>query len=172
MNLFVPFESIRYLLSSNDWYTFIYILYLLTRPATMGATHSNYTGILSEYTRLKRFGWFDAFIILFVITGIILTIPALGNHTPKTVFVYHDNRIIATYPLAVNRTFPVNGTLGKMTVTIENGTVGVSEANCPLGICKKTGKIRHPHAQIVCAPNHIVISINSTTPDTIDAIVR
>lgn len=130
------------------------------------------TGKMRKPDKLKHFTWIDAVIILIVVTGTVLTIPVLGNHTPKTVTVYHNNRSIATYPLTSDRTFSVNGTQGKMTVSIENGAVCVSETTCPLGICRKTGKIRHPHAQIVCAPNHIVISINSSTPDTIDAIAR
>lgn len=141
----------------------------------MGRIQSSNTGNKEKIPkpgRLKRFTWIDAFIILLVITGTILTIPTLGNHTPKTLAVYHNNHTVATYPLTSDRTFSVNGTLGKITVSIENGAVSVIEATCPLGICKKSGKIRHPHSQIVCAPNHIVISINSSTPDTIDAIVR
>ena len=122
--------------------------------------------------RLRYFGWIDIVVILFIVTGTIITIPILGNHTPSTVTIHHNNRILATYPLGSDRTFPVNGSRGQMTITIKNGGVTVSQADCPLGICEKTGEIRHPHSQIVCAPNQVIITINSSSPDTLDAIAK
>lgn len=121
---------------------------------------------------LKRFGWADIIVILFVVTVTALTIPTIGRHTPETVSVYHNNRKIATYPLAQDRTFSVQGTIGKITIAIKNRNVAVEKAECPHRICEKTGPVSLPHAQIVCAPNHIVIVINSATPDTIDAVTR
>lgn len=136
-------------------------------PSTPGNHENN---VPAE--RLKRFGWADIIVIILVATGTTLTIPTIGNHTPETVSVYHNNRKIATYPLEEDRTISVQGSLGKLTIAIKSGNVSVVNAGCPHHICEKTGPISMPHAQIVCAPNHIVIVINSATPDTIDAISR
>jgi hypothetical protein len=121
---------------------------------------------------VKRFGWADIIVIILIAAGTALTIPTIHNHTSETVSVYRDNRKIATYPLEQDRTFSVQGSIGKLTIAIKNRNVSVESADCPHHICEKTGPVSLPHAQIVCAPNHIVIVINSTTPDSIDAISR
>ncbi len=121
---------------------------------------------------LRRFVWVDALIITLILTGTALTLPAFHTLTPDSVVIFSENRRIATYPLDKDRTFSVNGMNGPVEIVIKNRSVSITHSNCPHGICMKTGSIGRPHAQIVCAPNHIMATITSSTNDTIDAIAR
>jgi hypothetical protein len=114
----------------------------------------------------------DVIIILLISAGTVLTFPALSRTKPENVAIFKDNRLIATYPLSTDRTVSVAGILGTLEITIKNRSASITHAECPHGICKKSGSIRTPHSQIVCAPNHIVVTITSSQNDTLDAIVR
>ncbi|MBN1578369.1 MAG: NusG domain II-containing protein [Chitinispirillaceae bacterium] len=120
----------------------------------------------------RGFFWVDAFIILLVLTGTALTLPAFRALTPDRVAIFRDNRQIAVYPLAENRVITVDGVIGPVEVVIKNGAVSITRSTCPHGICMKSGPIRRPRAQIVCAPNHILVTVTSSGNDTLDAIVR
>ena len=125
---------------------------------------------LPPHPRFASFA--DLIILLIVGAGTILGFPAMTALKPENVSIYRDNHLIATYPLDTDRTISVKGIRGPVELTIKNGSVAVTEADCPHGICRKTGSIRNPRSQIVCAPNHILITITSSGDDTLDAIVR
>ena len=114
----------------------------------------------------------DIFIILIVLTVTLLTFPAISAIKPVNIAIYRDNRLIATYPLSVDRVISVPGSHGTMEITIKNGSASVTRSDCPHRICMKSGSIKKPYSQIVCAPNHILITVTSTGNDTLDAIAR
>lgn len=64
----------------------------------------------------------------------------------------------------------VSGTV-HLTVTVAGGAVSVTEADCPDGICKKTGTIKNAGEAIVCAPGRIVIEIEGGADAGEDFIV-
>jgi hypothetical protein len=121
---------------------------------------------------LRLFGWIDSGIIALLIAVFLLTLPALQSITPDKVVIYKENDIVATYPLDTDREVTIQGTIGPLTIAIKHHAVSVIHADCPQGICQKSGSISKPDAQIVCAPNHIVITITSTAKDTLDGIAR
>jgi hypothetical protein len=121
---------------------------------------------------LRIFGRIDAVIIIFLFIVCVLTLPTLHSMLPDKVVIYKENVIAATYPLDTDREITVKGALGPLTFAIQNHTVSVIRSDCPYGICRKTGSIGKPNAQIVCAPNHIVITITSTMKDTVDGVAR
>lgn len=120
----------------------------------------------------RRTGVADLFILLIVGVVTVVTFPAISSMKAGSVTIFRDNRPVATYPLDTDRIIPVTGVHGPMEITIRDGAVSVTSADCPHGICRKSGSIRNPHSQIVCAPNHILIMITSPGNDTLDAIVR
>lgn len=122
--------------------------------------------------RLLSFTWVDALIILIISAAAALTLPAFRTLTPDNVAIFKENRLIATYPLEENRNVIVKGFKGPVEVLIKNRMVSVIRSTCPHQICVKSGRISRPHAQIVCAPNHILVTITSSENDTLDAIVR
>jgi hypothetical protein len=125
---------------------------------------------LSE--NLPRFRWLDSLLIVILIAGAALTFPTFNAAAPSIVTVYRDNDIIATYPLNEDRTFEVTGRNGPVRISIRANAVSIDHANCPHGICMKTGAVNRPNAQIVCAPNHIIVTTTSNRTDTPDAVAR
>ncbi len=57
---------------------------------------------------------------------------------------------------------------GTNVVVVENGTVRVSQADCPDQICVHQGAIDDDSVPIVCLPNRLVIEV--TTRSQVDAV--
>ena len=56
------------------------------------------------------------------------------------------------------------------TITVSNGNISITQADCPDQVCVKTGQISRSRQSIVCVPNHIVITIHGKSP--VDAIAN
>jgi hypothetical protein len=127
----------------------------------------------NQYSGIRFFRWGDILITLFLLTGIFLSIPIMNSNTPANVEIFMDSEIIAKYPLNQDRELTIQGKTGPMTLCIKNNTVSVIKSCCPHHICVESGAIHFPNAQIVCAPNHILISIKSLNKETMpDGIAR
>ncbi len=120
----------------------------------------------------KIFRWPDAVVMLIVIAVSTFTFPTLNKLNPEKVDVYKENRLVASYPIEENRTFTIEGSISPVEITINDRTVSVTRSGCPHGICIKTGPISRTNSSIVCAPNHILVTISSKTEDSLDAIAR
>ena len=72
--------------------------------------------------------------------------------------------------------FTVSGYQGGInSIIISNGSVTVSDADCPDKLCVKTGKINRAGETIVCLPHRVVVEIkrNSVSDnDNIDSVVQ
>ena len=79
----------------------------------------------------------------------------LAKSNGKTVVVKENNRIIAEYPVDVNREVR----LKHNAFCIKNGEVFMCEADCKNQICVKTGEISKRGECIVCLPNRIILEI-------------
>lgn len=115
------------------------------------------------YNSIAVFRWGDIIVILILLTGCALSIPLLSANTPQVVDIYKDNNIIATYSLANDNIVSVPGINDTVTIAIKNASVEVISVHCPHKLCMKSGRITHQGQQIVCAPNHILITISSKT---------
>jgi len=122
---------------------------------------------------IKRFGPLDAAIILLLAAVAAAFIPAMRASAPSTVVVRKDNTVLARYPIDRDVTFIVKGKEGPLSIDIADKGVAVMHATCKNQVCVRTGRIRRPFQQIICAPNHVIIEITSSqAADTIDAIVQ
>ncbi len=121
---------------------------------------------------LHRFSWCDVVIISILLIGIFLTFPAIRSLSPQTVLVFEDNRIIAEYPIDQNRIFDVKGKMGIIKVKIQDRSVSVCSSPCPHQLCVRQGRISKTASQIVCIPNHILITIYAKKGEMLDAVAR
>jgi hypothetical protein len=126
----------------------------------------------TKRSTLPFFGTVDTIVILLIGIGSGFALPILKDATPSHVTIFRENRIVATWPLSGDRTITIEGSQGPVTVVIRNKAVSITHATCPHGICVKTGPISRPHAQIVCAPNRILVTVTSSSADSVDAVVR
>ncbi|HOO05011.1 MAG TPA: NusG domain II-containing protein [Ruminococcus sp.] len=98
-----------------------------------------------------------AVIFLGAIAAIIfLQRPAQGTW----VEILQDNKVICTLDLSQepDRTFRVEFPEGGWNeIRIENGTICISDADCPDHTCVRTGKLRSEDIPIVCLPHKLVI---------------
>jgi len=124
--------------------------------------------------KLQIFHWGDIFIFLFLLAGVSYSIPLLMKSEPQTVDIYRDNEIVATYPLYQKQEILIPGAHDTISISIQNNAVSITHADCPHQLCVKSGSIRLPGQQIVCAPNHILISIscNGSSEEMPDGIAR
>lgn len=70
--------------------------------------------------------------------------------------VWSEGEKLYTLSLYENQTLTVTTATGINTVTIQNGAVAVTEANCPDHYCMQRGFCQGG-ADIVCLPNRLVI---------------
>ena len=84
-----------------------------------------------------------------------------------------DGTVVATYPLNVDRTEEIlteGG--GRNRLIIKDGKAYVESASCPDGICAAHKPIHREGESIVCLPNKVVITVQTTNTDNgLDAVV-
>ena len=115
----------------------------------------------------------DIALIVCLLAGSVAFWPFLQSHGPSTVVVFRDDRCVEqVYPLATDKTFSIRGKEGPMTLSIRDNSVRVTESSCPLGICVQTGAIRSRGQQIVCAPNHVLVELETSAKSGIDGVTQ
>lgn len=82
-----------------------------------------------------------------------------GRKAGKRVVVYEDNSVLCEYSLFENAEFTVNTHRGSNTLKIEDGSVTVTDADCPDRYCVSHVKISGEGETIVCLPHRLVIKI-------------
>lgn len=108
--------------------------------------------------------------ILCVIAAACVSYIFTAENTAKdcdTVIVMQDGELYCTKPLGTDCTFTVGGT---NTITVENGRVYMSDADCPDKLCIKQGKIFDSSKKIICLPNKIIVEV--TKNSDMDTVVR
>ena len=107
-------------------------------------------------------------VALFVGTGavcLLLSGLLLRSEPARAVEIRSDGKLIATLPLSVDREIDVGG---HNTVTIRDGKVAVTQADCPDHYCMQRG-FCDGGRDIVCLPNRLVIHFLG--PQEIDAAI-
>jgi hypothetical protein len=122
--------------------------------------------------RLRIFAPLDALVVAAFLCGLGFCIPLFHALQPATVAVFRDNRKIAVYPLAENRTFTVKGREGPVTIAIQDKRVRVVSSNCPRGICMHAAAGSAEIRQIVCVPNHIIIELQAKKEGDLDGVTE
>jgi hypothetical protein len=121
---------------------------------------------------LKSFTVLDCIIILLCVGGAFLFFPLMESHAPAVVAIYRDNQRIARYPLSSPKEIAVQGKEGNVIISIRDESVRVVRADCPRQVCVHAGAIKHSGQQIVCAPNHILIELETSSGKDLDAITQ
>lgn len=82
--------------------------------------------------------------------------------------IVSDGEVLYTLSLAVDQTIRIETERGTNVVTIQDGKVAVTEADCPDHYCMNRG-FCSGGAQIVCLPNRLVIQFAGE--QNVDAVV-
>lgn len=104
-----------------------------------------------------------AFVILFFFIG------ETGSYATITV----NGEEYGRYSLLQNQEIEitVDGSICNVAV-IEDGSIRMEDANCPDKLCIHQGKIHRSGESIVCLPNRIAITIESSTDSEFDSISK
>ncbi len=70
--------------------------------------------------------------------------------------VWSEGKLLYTLDLRVDRVVTVATDTGRNVITVKDGRIGVTEADCPDGYCMQRG-FCSSGPQIVCLPNRLVI---------------
>lgn len=82
--------------------------------------------------------------------------------------VWSEGELLYTLDLGVDQTVTVESANGTNVITVRDGKIAVTEADCPDGYCMDRG-FCSGGTQIVCLPNRLVIQF--VDEQTVDAVV-
>ena len=94
-----------------------------------------------------------ALLILCAGAGVILLMP---GEAAQRVEIQSEGKVLYTLDLLVDQVLTVATEQGSNTITIKDGAVAVTEADCPDHYCMQRGFCNSGSA-IVCLPNRLVI---------------
>ena len=105
----------------------------------------------------------------------LITAFALRQTPANIAHITLDGEVIEVINLsAVSEPYAINVECeaGTNVISVENGRICISEADCPDGACLRQGWISGGATPIVCLPHKLIIElVRSENPD-LDAIVR
>lgn len=78
---------------------------------------------------------------------------------------------INLYPYSENGTFVIETPHGNNTVTIKDGSVQITEADCDDDLCVKQGEISNVGESIVCLPHELIIEIKGDKDSSSEDII-
>ena len=101
----------------------------------------------------------DAVLILAVLAAaVLLLFLYLPGDSAGAVQIVSDGGV-RTASLNGTESYTVSSGGYSLTVSVENGSVRVTESSCPGGDCMRTGTISRAGQSIVCMPGRVVVKI-------------
>jgi hypothetical protein len=119
----------------------------------------------------------DRIVGVVILIALMLTIVSwiIMHRTQGAVAVVRvDDKVVATVDLTSlePQTLRITGVLGPLVIVTDGkGSIRVAEATCPDQICVHTVPARSPGDQIICVPNHMVITVEGKGT-SIDALAQ
>ena len=99
---------------------------------------------------------------LIVVSAVIGLLFLLASPAPRYVTVRVNGTQVLRVPLDRDGVYPIGET---NIITVSDGEVRMTHADCPDQICVKTGSISRSGQSIVCAPNRMVVTITGGDKD-------
>ena len=101
--------------------------------------------------------------------SLLACVPLLSSKPAGRAKITSDGEVVSIVDLKVNQEFTVQSDRGgSNTITIKDGAIAVTAAECPDHYCMKRG-FCNGGTQIVCLPNRLVLKF--VGEQTIDAVV-
>ena len=105
---------------------------------------------------MKNKYWIALIVAVFLVCLALVVLP-IGAPASDYAEVTSDGEVIAVLNLNVPKEFTVTTASGSNTITVKDGKVAVTAADCPDHYCMRQG-FRNGGIQIVCLPHKLVIS--------------
>ena len=105
---------------------------------------------------MKTRTWILCITLAFLLCAGLSLWLLLPGAPADAVQVFSEGKCLYTLPLNTDTQVTVTTALGTNVVTVKDGKVAVTEADCPDHYCVKRG-FCNSGAQIVCLPNRLVL---------------
>ena len=105
---------------------------------------------------MKTKTWILLLGILLLVTVGLSLVFLLPGEPAQQAQVLSDGKLLYTLSLQEDREVTVESQWGTNVITVRDGKIAVTEADCPTGVCKARG-FCNSGPQIVCLPHHLVI---------------
>ena len=110
---------------------------------------------------------------ILVLALIAILVISLTKADGSKVVITVDSEIYQTLDLNTDQTVTIEGNDGRLNVVeIKDGTVKMSQADCPDKLCVKNRNIHYNHETIVCLPNKVVLEIMDGEASELDMIAN
>lgn len=126
----------------------------------------------------------DIFLLaIFVAAALLIAFsPLLQNRgfsgkdsQPLVLKIRISGELYGTYDLNKNQSIQIQNQYGSNTLSIQSGTVSMTESDCRNQICVQTDPIEAPGQMIVCLPHELIAEITASSDSvapSYDAISR
>ena len=105
---------------------------------------------------MKTGYWIAIFAVLLAVCAVASLLLLTPSAQAEQVEIWSDGELKYTLSLLVDQELTVESANGTNIVTIRDGAVAVTEADCPDGYCMKRG-FCYGGTEIVCLPNRLVL---------------
>lgn len=117
---------------------------------------------------MKTKYWILAIAALALVCGVLSIFFLLPGQDAAAAEVWSEGELLCTLPLHIDQSVTVETAGGRNVVTVRDGRIAVTEADCPDHYCMDRGFCAGG-AQIVCLPNRLVIKF--VGGQTVDGVV-
>ncbi len=124
---------------------------------------------------MKTRSWIVLIAALFVVSGALSLLLLRGRAPGAVANIYRDGVCIRSIDLAAvteSFTFTVSCEAGENVIEAAPGRIRVLSADCPDGVCVRSGWLSDSAAPIVCLPHRLVIRLDKTAAETADTVSR
>ena len=105
---------------------------------------------------MKTKTWIAVLLAVFVVCAALSIWVLMPGEPAGQAEIWLDGTLYQTVDLAEDQEFVVSSDRGSNTVTVKNGAIAVTAADCPDHYCMQRGYC-DGGTQIVCLPNRLVI---------------
>ena len=105
---------------------------------------------------MKTKYWIAIFLVIALVCGGLTAWLFNANQNAATAEIWSDGKLVKTVSLQEDQTFTVTSGDKENVITVKDGAIAVTQANCPDKHCIHRGYCSGG-AQIVCLPNRLEI---------------
>lgn len=107
------------------------------------------------------------FIVIVVLVSILAYVPLflhdrINKDKQKEVVVDYKNQEVLRESLTKNAVYTLQGTLGEVTIEVQDEAVRVEKETSPYHLCSIQGWVEESGRPIICLPNEMVVQIEAS----------
>ena len=117
---------------------------------------------------MKTGYWIGILALILAVSVAFSVWVLMPGEAAEMVEIWSDGEFLYSLPLSVDTQLRIDSEQGSNTITVKDGKIAVTQADCPDHYCMDRG-FCDGGAQIVCLPNRLVIKF--VAPQEIDGVV-